>query len=204
VDINVFIDDLEYLADLKETVLTGYGRPYLIVPWKVVQELDNLKDSKNVKLTKERVLLKKNAKKAVYTLNTWLECRHSQIVGQNPAQAEIPVPDIKVETSDDWILVCCVQFRDKYPECHVVLLTRDRIVRNKAIFMQLDCFDVESMTEWVATQSMVSGNQHEVEEASPYLEPVQCSDQSSSATSSRPLKRHLNMDVSPAKKIMCA
>ena len=42
-DTNVLVSHLQFLIELKDYAIKGVGRPILVVPWIVMQELDSLK-----------------------------------------------------------------------------------------------------------------------------------------------------------------
>lgn len=47
-DTNVLISHLHFLVELKDYAIKGVGRPVLVVPWIVMQELDALKSKPSV------------------------------------------------------------------------------------------------------------------------------------------------------------
>lgn len=47
-DTNILLAHLQFLVELKDYAIKGVGRPLLVIPWIVMQELDTLKTSSRV------------------------------------------------------------------------------------------------------------------------------------------------------------
>lgn len=73
-DTNVLISHLHFLVELKDYAIKGVGRPVLIVPWIVMQELDALKSRSTKVATK--------VKQAITFLNDCFTSRHPRVRGQ--------------------------------------------------------------------------------------------------------------------------
>ena len=74
-DTNVLISHLQFLVELKDYAIKGVGRPVLIIPWAVMQELDALKARSNNSLANK-------AKKAISMLHKCFSANHPRVRGQ--------------------------------------------------------------------------------------------------------------------------
>ncbi|KAL3870283.1 hypothetical protein ACJMK2_038359 [Sinanodonta woodiana] len=143
IDTNVFMDHLSFISDLKDQVVEGFGRPILIIPWIVLQELDSLKgDGGNSRKGIPNLSLQtqRKARKPVQFLNNVFQARHPCIVGQTPKESSEAAQVFKAECNDDRILQCCMQCQKKYINSEVVLLTNDKNLVNKAFACKIPAF----------------------------------------------------------------
>ncbi|KAL8608116.1 hypothetical protein ACOMHN_016571 [Nucella lapillus] len=131
VDTNVLFGALGFLQVLRDMALKGYGHPFLVFPWVVLQELDGLKNSK----TKS-----KTAQNAVRYIHSCLLSHHPRVRGQTPAQALESAESFPAQCNDDRVLQCCVQCQKKYGADFVLLLTDDLNLENKAVVMGITTF----------------------------------------------------------------
>lgn len=74
-DTNVLISHLQFLVELKDYAIKGVGRPVLVIPWVVMQELDALK-------TRDNAHLASKAKKAIDLLHSCFSANHPRVRGQ--------------------------------------------------------------------------------------------------------------------------
>ena len=74
-DTNVLLSHLQFLVELKDFAIKGVGRPVLVVPWVVMQELDTLKSS-------SRGSVQKLAQAAIAFLHHCFSAGHPRIRGQ--------------------------------------------------------------------------------------------------------------------------
>ena len=72
-DTNVLISHLQFLIELKDYAIKGVGRPILVVPWVVMQELDALKTRGNTG---------KKAKRVITFLYSCFSARHPRVRGE--------------------------------------------------------------------------------------------------------------------------
>ncbi|KAK3586723.1 hypothetical protein CHS0354_017521 [Potamilus streckersoni] len=143
IDTNVFMDHLSFISDLKDQALEGFGRPILIIPWIVLQELDALKgDGGNCRKGIPNLSLQtqRKARKPVQFLNNVFQAKHPCIVGQTPKESSEAAQVFKAECNDDRILQCCMQCQRKYINSEVVLLTNDKNLINKAFACKIPAF----------------------------------------------------------------
>ena len=82
-DTNVLISHLHFLVELKDYAIKGVGRPVLIVPWIVMQELDALKSHSTKVSTK--------VKQAITFLNDCFASRHPRVRGQTMEEVSLQV-----------------------------------------------------------------------------------------------------------------
>ena len=73
-DTNVLLSHLNFLMELKDFAIKGVGRPQLIIPWAVMQELDALKNNSS----KVGVM----AKNAIIFLHDCFSAGHPRVRGQ--------------------------------------------------------------------------------------------------------------------------
>ena len=73
-DTNVLISHLHFLVELKDYAIKGVGRPMLLVPWIVMQELDALK-------TRSKTVGRK-VREAIGFLHECFASRHPRVRGQ--------------------------------------------------------------------------------------------------------------------------
>jgi len=73
-DTNVLVSHLQFLVELKDYAIKGVGRPVLIIPWIVMQELDALKMRSSRVSTKARV--------AITFLHDCFAAGHPRVHGQ--------------------------------------------------------------------------------------------------------------------------
>ncbi|CAC5402131.1 unnamed protein product [Mytilus coruscus] len=136
VDTGMLITDLDLIQGL-----TAHGKPALVFPWVVMQELDFLKKGKT-SISSNTIETAKKARSAVQYLYQCFQSSHPRVVGQTPAQARIAseVSDFKAECSDDRILQCCIQYQSNNPDCSVLLLTKDLNLCNKSLINGIKAF----------------------------------------------------------------
>ncbi|XP_070175598.1 serine-rich adhesin for platelets-like [Littorina saxatilis] len=140
VDTNVLIGSLKFVQKLRDMALKDYGRPYLVIPWIVLQELDSMKGSRFRKMSHE-----KKAQDAVRYLHSCLVSQHPRVRGQTPEEASEQTNKLDVQCNDDLILQCCVQYQKKYVGAPVILLTDDLNLVNKSVVMGIKCFSTKTL-----------------------------------------------------------
>ncbi|CAG2219531.1 unnamed protein product [Mytilus edulis] len=136
VDTGMLISDLDLIQGL-----TAHGKPALVFPWVVMQELDFLEKGKT-SISSNTIEKAQKARHAVQYLYQCFQSSHPRVVGQTPAQARVAseVSDFKAECSDDRILQCCIQYQSNNPDCSVLLLTRDLNLCNKSLINGIKAF----------------------------------------------------------------
>lgn len=96
--------------------ITDLGFPIVYIPWRVLQELDHLK---NYKMRASDGQLQVNARQAILYLNENFKCRHPRLFGQSfDDYSRIMVKDTSV--ADDEILQTCIQLTNDYFNMKVV------------------------------------------------------------------------------------
>ncbi|CAL1282450.1 unnamed protein product [Larinioides sclopetarius] len=120
VDTNVFISELQYIDEMKDTPVNGCGPPHFIIPWVVFQELDNLKRNggrpkpgapKEAKARKTYDVMKL-AGEAIRFLNTLLKAKHPRFHFQHPDEAKNCRKDFS-RNNDDQLLECCLKLQER-------------------------------------------------------------------------------------------
>ncbi|KAJ6657370.1 hypothetical protein lerEdw1_002537 [Lerista edwardsae] len=153
IDTNIMISHLGFIKSLKDTDIPGFGRFVLVIPWVVLQELDNLKKGKIL------VNVGKKAIPAVHFIYTCLKNQDSKLWGQSMQLASQKTHDFIVENNDDRVLQCCLQYRSLFPQAEVVLLTDDKNLCNKALVSDVKAFgkaDFATALKSVIVNSAVS------------------------------------------------
>ncbi|GBM43661.1 Transcriptional protein SWT1 [Araneus ventricosus] len=165
VDTNVFIGDLQYIGELKDTPVNGCGPPHFIIPWVVWQELDNLKKNggrpkpgvpKEAKARKVYDLMK-TAGEAIRYLNTLLHAKHPRFHFQQPDEAKNCRKDFS-RNNDDQLLECCLKLQERMPKEKVILLTNDKNLANKAMVCNIVVHDRKSLSNILKPDLVIKEN----------------------------------------------
>ncbi|XP_072939113.1 uncharacterized protein Swt1 [Epargyreus clarus] len=123
VDTNIFIHELDFIKNVLNSHIEGYSeQPMLLVPWRVINELDRLKDNNN-----GNGALCKRARAAMDYLYKSLP-ENNRIKGQSLRDANSHI--YPCELPDDEILNCALQQAERGK--NVVLLSNDRNLCSKA------------------------------------------------------------------------
>ncbi|XP_026733253.1 uncharacterized protein LOC113497753 [Trichoplusia ni] len=123
VDTNIFIHELDIIKDVLNSNIKGYTeQPTLLVPWRVVNELDRLKDNNNC-----NGAVWKRARSAMDYLYKSIP-ENSRIRGQPLRDANSHI--YPCESPDDEILNCALQQAERGKS--VILLSNDKILCSKA------------------------------------------------------------------------
>lgn len=126
-DTNVLISHLSFLVELKDFAIKGVGKPVLVIPWIVMQELDALKT------TSSKVSVK--AREAILFLHNCFSAGHPRVHGQTMEEVQTEVDNIAIENNDDRILHCCLLYQCKVSghDGVVVLFSNDTQLCSKAM-----------------------------------------------------------------------
>ncbi|XP_077862737.1 transcriptional protein SWT1-like [Saccoglossus kowalevskii] len=146
-DTNVLINHLKFLEEFKDQDIKGCGRPVLVIPWVVMQELDSLKDSKNIRHDTDYNINRK-ARAAVKFLHLCFESRHPRVKGQSMTEGSTKLPTVNIESNDDRVLQCCILYQQKV-DAEVILFTNDKNLCNKAISSDVQAFTKESLLKGI-------------------------------------------------------
>ncbi|KAK6195260.1 hypothetical protein SNE40_000728 [Patella caerulea] len=138
IDTNILVQSLKFLQNILETVLDGFGLPYIVIPWIVMQELDYIKDGKSRHNVNQ--FTKDKAFKAVKFLFSCLQSGHPRVRGQTSADSQQTVEGLHIDCNDDRVLQCYLRHQLKYPNACVVLLTDDINLCNKASINHIQAF----------------------------------------------------------------
>ncbi|XP_069966727.1 uncharacterized protein Swt1 [Bactrocera oleae] len=122
-DTNVLLQHLAFLEELCHMTLCDTGGTILYIPYSVLQELDKLKQFAVGDGTK--VL----AVRAIKYLNSKFEAKNKHLQAQS-ALSELEHL-VEITSPDDRIINCCLQVKQQID--HIILLTEDINLRNKAI-----------------------------------------------------------------------
>ncbi|XP_058790584.1 transcriptional protein SWT1-like isoform X2 [Phymastichus coffea] len=128
IDTNVFLSNLPFVEEVRDSQSEKFGRPFIVIPWTVLQELDYIKDNKD---NSRSHALKLNARKAVDFLNKHFSAKHPRFLGQTPTDVEKNKQLFSVECPDDEILQTCLQVKDSTRTA--VLLSYDKNLCTKAM-----------------------------------------------------------------------
>ncbi|KFV56734.1 Transcriptional protein SWT1, partial [Tyto alba] len=134
IDTNIMISHLEFVRSLKSEDIPGVGRLALIIPWVVLQELDNLKKGKMLQHVRDKAI------PAVQFIYTCLKNQDSKLWGQSMQLASQKIYGLSVENNDDRVLQCCLQYQNLFPQAVVILCTDDKNLCNKAIVSEIKAF----------------------------------------------------------------
>ncbi|KFQ68335.1 Transcriptional protein SWT1 [Phaethon lepturus] len=134
IDTNIMISHLEFVRSLKSEDIAGVGRLALIIPWVVLQELDNLKKGKMLQHVRDKAI------PAVQFIYTCLKNQDSKLWGQSMQLASQKMYGLSDENNDDRVLQCCLQYQNLFPQAVVILCTDDKNLCNKAIVSEVKAF----------------------------------------------------------------
>ncbi|KAK3727177.1 hypothetical protein QZH41_015196, partial [Actinostola sp. cb2023] len=152
-DTNVLLSHLKYISELKDVPIEGIGRPVLVVPWIVMQELDSLKsDSWRARQSKTRnkdkdgsVGVDMLARQAIRFLHSCFESKHPRLRGQTVDEASEHLNSMLDETNDDRILHCCLVVKRKVSNGESVLFSNDQNLCNKAMINGVKAFNHQNL-----------------------------------------------------------
>ncbi|XP_071421712.1 transcriptional protein SWT1 isoform X2 [Pithys albifrons albifrons] len=152
IDTNIMISHLEFVRSLKSEDIPGIDRLALIIPWVVLQELDNLKKGKMLQHVRDRAI------PAVQFIYKCLKSQDSRLWGQSMQLASQKIYGLSDENNDDRVLQCCLQYQSLFPQALVVLCTDDKNLCNKAIVSEVKAF---CKADLVSALQRVSGNRQQ-------------------------------------------
>ncbi|KAJ1172166.1 hypothetical protein NDU88_004016 [Pleurodeles waltl] len=127
IDTNIMIGHLQFIKTLKTMYLPGFGKPILIIPWVVLQELDYMKNGKLLQSVKHKAI------PAVQFIYICLKNQDPNLWGQSMQQASQKMYGLNAENNDDRVLHCCIQFQKLYPSRSLLLCSDDKNLCNKAL-----------------------------------------------------------------------
>uniref|UniRef100_A0A674JF74 Transcriptional protein SWT1 n=1 Tax=Terrapene triunguis TaxID=2587831 RepID=A0A674JF74_9SAUR len=127
IDTNIMISHLQFIMTLKTRDIPGIGRLALIIPWVVLQELDNLKKGKVLQHVRHKAV------PAVEFIYTCLKNQDSKLWGQSMQLASQKIYGLSNENNDDRVLQCCLQYQSLFPQAFVILCTDDKNLCSKAL-----------------------------------------------------------------------
>lgn len=130
--------DLDSLSSLLTPFLPDYGSPIIVVPYIVLQELDNIKSRFESKF----VSLSTKAKTAIHFLNERLKNHHKQFCGQSAKEDATKL--ISITSQDDDIVNCLLQIKEKVEDT-VILLSNDKNLRNKAMVSGITSYSTSEL-----------------------------------------------------------
>eukprot|EP00076_Gallus_gallus_P043442 XP_025008980.1 transcriptional protein SWT1 isoform X3 [Gallus gallus] len=131
IDTNIMISHLEFVKSLKSKDIPGVGKLALIIPWVVLQELDNLKKGKMLLHVRQKAI------PAVQFIYMCLKNQDSKLWGQSMQLASQKIYGLSDENNDDRVLQCCLQYQSLFPQAVVILCTDDKNLCNKAIVCEV-------------------------------------------------------------------
>ncbi|XP_063154497.1 transcriptional protein SWT1 [Candoia aspera] len=134
IDTNIMISHLEYIKYLKNADIPGLGRFLLLIPWVVLQELDNLKRGKILANVGQKAI------PAVRFIYTCLKNQDPKLWGQSMQLASQKTQSFNTENNDDRVLQCCLQYQNLCPQVEVILLTDDKNLCNKALVSEIKAY----------------------------------------------------------------
>ncbi|CAH2108631.1 unnamed protein product [Euphydryas editha] len=147
VDTNIFIHELDFIKNVLNSHVKGYNeQPTLLVPWRVINELDRLKDNNN-----GNGALCKRAKSAMDYLYKSLP-ENSRIKGQSLRDANSHI--YPCEVPDDEILNCSLQQVERGR--NVILVSNDKNLCNKATINGVKRINVNELKALVESKPQPS------------------------------------------------
>ncbi|XP_063377833.1 transcriptional protein SWT1 [Cydia fagiglandana] len=147
VDTNIFIHELDVIKNVLNSHIKGYKeQPTLLVPWRVINELDRLKDNNN-----GNGAICKRARAAMDYLYKSLP-ENNRIKGQSLRDANSHIHPC--ELPDDEILNCALQQAGRGKS--VILLSNDKNLCNKAVVNGLRCIGLSELKPLLESKPQVA------------------------------------------------
>ncbi|XP_058030397.1 transcriptional protein SWT1 isoform X2 [Ahaetulla prasina] len=134
IDTNIMISHLTFIKSLKNATIPGIGKFLLLIPWVVLQELDNLKRGKILENVRQKAI------PAVHFIYTCLKNQDPKLWGQSMQLASQTSQSFSTENNDDRVLQCCLQYQNLYPQAEVILLTDDKNLCNKSLVSEIKAY----------------------------------------------------------------
>ncbi|XP_018338067.1 PREDICTED: transcriptional protein SWT1 isoform X2 [Trachymyrmex septentrionalis] len=129
IDTNVFLSNLAIVEEAKDAVFKNYPRPFIVIPWTVICELDYFKGNG----VNNELSIK--ARKAISFIHKQFSSKHPRIIGQTREQAAKNKEDFSLNCPDDEILQCCLQISQLQKS--VVILSYDKNLCTKAMIYNI-------------------------------------------------------------------
>ncbi|XP_039342691.1 transcriptional protein SWT1 isoform X1 [Mauremys reevesii] len=152
IDTNIMISHLQFIMTLKTRDIPGIGRFALIIPWVVLQELDNLKKGKVLQHVRHKAV------PAVQFIYTCLKNQDSKLWGQSMQLASQKIYGLSDENNDDRVLQCCLQYQSLFPQAFVILCTDDKNLCSKALVSDVKAL---SKADLVTSLQNLNVNSHQ-------------------------------------------
>ncbi|XP_050347234.1 transcriptional protein SWT1 [Nymphalis io] len=163
VDTNIFIHELDFIKNVLNSHIKGYSeQPTLLVPWRVINELDRLKDNNN-----GNGALCKRAKSAMDYLYKSLP-ENSRIKGQSLRDANSHI--YPCEVPDDEILNCSLQQIER--GMNVILVSNDKNLCNKASINGVKRINVNELKELVENKPQPNNDPDLLESVKHYQQTI--------------------------------
>ncbi|XP_065068342.1 transcriptional protein SWT1-like isoform X2 [Rhopilema esculentum] len=151
-DTNILLSHLKFVSELKDSPIPGAGRPTVVIPWMVVQELDRLKNAPDSRIVEAGegenqpfISINFLARNAVAFIHNCFSQNHPRIKGQSVFEASKSVDGFTEETNDDSILCCCLLLKQNAPQTKTVLLSNDRNLCSKALMNGVKAFTKKTL-----------------------------------------------------------
>lgn len=155
-DTNILLSDAECLKSFQNNDI--------VLPLIVVEELDRFKDKqddigKNAReITRQLIeLVKENSQKVKTGISIGKNKGQLKILNQKDLESNvlITIPELDGSKGDNKIIQFCLEYKQKFSKEKVILVTRDLLLRIKAISVGIDCEDYKKLSkELVKTLNM--------------------------------------------------
>lgn len=129
-DTNILLSNLNFIKELRDIKVNDIGYPIIYIPWRVLQELDHLKDSPQLKVSSRR---------AISYINENFTSKHPRFRGQS-FQDFSAMSKSESELPDDDILQTCFHVQKEHKDKNVILLTNDKNLETKAILSNIKSY----------------------------------------------------------------
>lgn len=139
IDTNILLSHLQFLVELKDCAIKGVGKPVLVIPWMVMQELDFLKTATSSVAVKSH--------KAIQFLHACFSGQHPRVRGQTMKEVNTEVANLAIHNNDDKILHCCLVYQSFVSASGgiVVLFSNDTQLCSKAIVNGIKAFNSKTL-----------------------------------------------------------
>lgn len=161
-DTNVLLSDSECLRSFQDNDV--------VLPLIVVEELDRFKDKQDDvgkharEISRQLIeLVKENRRDVKKGISLGKEYGVLKILNQKDLESNviISIPELDYSKGDNKIVQFCLEYKQKFSEEKVILVTRDLLLRIKAISVGIECEDYKKLSKDIAKISNMPASESE-------------------------------------------
>lgn len=150
-DTNILLSDPE--------CLNSFQNNDVVLPLIVVEELDRFKDKQDDvgkyarEISRQLIeLVRNNSQDVKIGISLGKNKGKLKILNQNDLEnsVKITIPELDYSKGDNKIIQFCLEYKQKFNKEKVILVTRDLLLRIKAISVGVDCEDYKKLSKEIA------------------------------------------------------